>query len=258
MSAVPIVPVMDLMIGQVVLAKGGKRDGYLPVNSRLTRSSQPLDVARAIKQQTGCDTFYLADIDSFAGAEPNWKVYRTLLEAGFGLWIDADWLRENRVARIIERLGSGPHLKVIVSSETIRSLEEIQPVSELRKLGIEPIFSLDQSDQVILSRSVELSQTTAFEWILKATAFGISELIVLDLGRVGTMSGIDEEAGLYTLIQEIRNELPQIRLTSGGGVRGVEDAAELLKAGCDHVLVASAIHDCKFTHDDVESLMSRK
>ena len=97
-AATPIIPVLDLMIGQIVLAQGGKRDDYLPVNSKLTRSSQPLDVARAIYHQTGCRTFYLADIDSFAGAEPNWKVYQQLLEADFGLWIDANWLKGNRTA----------------------------------------------------------------------------------------------------------------------------------------------------------------
>ena len=79
----PVIPVLDLMIGQIVLASGGVRDEYRPVSSKLTRSSEPLDVAKAMFYQTGCDCLYLADIDSFAGAEPNWRVYNQLLEAGF-------------------------------------------------------------------------------------------------------------------------------------------------------------------------------
>lgn len=254
----PIIPVMDLMIGQVVLAQGGKRDDYLPVNSKLTRSSQPLDVAKAIYQQTGCKLFYLADIDSFAGAVPNWKVYRQLLDAGFGLWIDADWLHENRASLIVDQLGISPLLKIIVSSETIRSFDQIKPIADLRQLGIEPIFSLDQRGQTVLSRSVELSQATPLEWILKATLYGIQELILLDLTRVGTMQGIEDDDSLCALIQEIRNELPRLGLTTGGGVTCVEDVANLLKMGCDHVLVASAIHQCKFTHDDLEALAQFK
>ena len=61
-----VIPVLDLMIGQVVLAQGGSRDEYRPVHSRLTGSSQPLDVAQAIFNQTGCNWLYVADIDSFA------------------------------------------------------------------------------------------------------------------------------------------------------------------------------------------------
>jgi len=85
----PIIPVLDLMIGQIVLAEGGNRDQYRPVDTKLTRSPQPLDVARAMFQQTGCDWVCLADIDSFSGAAPAWHVYGQLLEAGFGVWVDA-------------------------------------------------------------------------------------------------------------------------------------------------------------------------
>jgi phosphoribosylformimino-5-aminoimidazole carboxamide ribotide isomerase len=258
MNPKPIIPVMDLMIGQIVLAQGGKRDGYRPVNSRLTRSSRPLDVAKAIRQQTGCNTLYLADIDSFAGAEPNWNVYRSLLDADFGLWIDADWLRENRLAKIMDRLTPGPQLRVIVSSETIHTFEEIELFADLRKRDVEPIFSLDQHGASVLSRSPELSRATPFEWVLKASSYGISEIIVLNLDRVGTMSGVDDDSDLRTLIIEISNELPQLRLISGGGVTCADDAASLLRFGCQHVLVASAIHGCKFTHDDIESLMALK
>ena len=84
------------MIGQIVLAEGGNRDQYRPVDTKLTRSPQPLDVARAMFQQTGCDWVCLADIDSFSGAAPAWHVYGQLLEAGFGVWVDANWLKEGR------------------------------------------------------------------------------------------------------------------------------------------------------------------
>ena len=43
-------------------------------------------------------------------------------------------------------------------------------------------------------------------------------------------------------------------LVSGGGIRDAADAQCLLNAGCQHVLVASAIHDCRFTPDDVAKL----
>ena len=83
------------------------------------------------------------------------------------------------------------------------------------------------------------------------------ELILLDLESVGTMAGIgNPENGLGPLIQEIKQELPEIKITSGGGVRHASDIQSLLELGCEHVLVASAIHQCKLTPDDISDLTS--
>ena len=40
-----IIPVMDLMIGQIVLARGGHRDQYTPIHTKLTTNSEPLAVS---------------------------------------------------------------------------------------------------------------------------------------------------------------------------------------------------------------------
>lgn len=81
---------------------------------------------------------------------------------------------------------------------------------------------------------------------------GVRNLILLDLDSVGTMSGCSSRSdGIAPLIQEISSELKDIQLISGGGVRNAADVQALLDAGCQHVLVASAIHECKLTPDDV-------
>ncbi len=250
----PVIPVLDLMIGQIVLARGGKRDDYLPVNSKLTRSSQPLDVAKAIFQQTSCDTMYLADIDSFAGAEPNWRVFNQLLDAGFKLWIDANWLKNDRWSEIPNRIQSLDRLKVIVSTETMNSVDDLRQVASLKAHGIAPIFSLDQIGEATIAKTKELSEISPLEWVQHAVTSGIDELIILDLSKVGTSSGVEEHRPICDILYEIRNELPEIELTSGGGVRSAEDVSHFLKLGCDHVLVASAIHDCRLTPADIEAL----
>lgn len=254
MLPTPIIPVLDLMIGQIVLATGGQRDHYQPVVSKLTRSSQPLEVANAIQQQTGCDLLYLADIDSFAGAEPNWNVYNGLLNQGFGLWVDANWLHKDRFAMIGEKIKQPERLQVIVSTETMQSVEQFQILQQLIAAGVKPIFSLDKQDATVITQPGELSQTSPLELIQHAVGQGVGELIVLDLAGVGTQRGLTEDNGLRVLFQEIRDELPDVQLTSGGGVRTADDAAEFIAAGCQHVLVASAIHECRFTRDDVARL----
>lgn len=245
-----IVPVLDLMIGQVVLAQGGNRDAYRPVQSRLTTSSQPVEVAQAIFNQTGCDWLYIADIDSFAGAAPNWQAYQSLLDRGFGLWIDANWLVEDRYMEIRNRLGDAKRMKMIVSSETLASYEQFAIFEQLRSENVAAIFSLDQKGDRIISMQAEINQSSPLELIQRVCDHGVEEVIILDLGKVGTRNGFPDHSSAAELVAEIRSERPELVLTSGGGVRNADDVRRWIECGCNHVLVASAIHDCVITPDD--------
>ena len=253
----PVIPVLDLLICQVVLAAQGGRETYRPVHSKLTQSSRPIDVAKAIFNQTGCDVLYLADIDSFNGANPNWKVYNDRLNAGCGLWIDANWVSSGQYQQIVEKIPQRERLKIILSSETIANFTDLDLLTKLIDLAITPIFSLDRKAGKLFTQPGNLADASALELIQHAFEKGVRELILLDLESVGTMAGIgNPENGLGPLIQEIKQELPEIKITSGGGVRHASDIQSLLELGCEHVLVASAIHQCKLTPDDISDLTS--
>jgi len=227
----PVIPVLDLMIGQVVWAQGGNRGAYAPVHSSLTHSSAPVDVAKSIFNQTGCDCLYLANIDSFAGATPISNVYNDLVEAGFSLWIDADWMGslhcDQRTDQILA-LAQEPNVRLIFSTETMSSKDEFTIISGLVQSGANPIFSLDMRKGKVISKSDSLSAVSPLEMISAAQQAGVSDMILLDLESVGTYGGVSTE--------------------------NISDAQRLLTAGCQHVLVASAIFDCRFTPDDVANL----
>lgn len=247
------------MIGQIVLAEGGNRDQYRPVDTKLTRSSAPADVARAMFQQTGCDWVCLADIDSFSGAALAWHVYGQLLEAGFGVWVDANWLREDRFRRITERMPVLDRLRVIVSSETMVDANQFDVFGELDAMGVLPIFSLDMKGTDVIGGSAEIAQENPLDLVARAHDAGAKDLIVLNLSMVGTMQcDIDQtQAATMELIQSIVAKFPELRITSGGGVASPQDAQAWLDAGCDHVLAATAIHQCQITPYDVAELMPR-
>lgn len=243
------------MIGQIVLAQSGNRDAYRPVHSKLTHSSRPLDVARAMFHQTGCDCLYLADIDSFAGAHPNWHVYNELLNHGFGLWIDADWMAGDRCDQMLEKIQKPEQLRMILSSETLSRADQFETFQKLLDRNIDPIFSLDKKGDSLITQPGELADRSLLELVHLAYSFGVRNLILLDLETVGTLSGIaSQTAGLCPLIQEIKSELDDIRITSGGGIRDASDVQAFLDAGCEHVLVASAIHQCNLTPHEVSEL----
>ncbi len=251
-NARPVIPVLDLMIGQIVLATEGNRDSYQPVHSRLTHSSQPIDVAKAIFNQTECNCLYLADIDSFAGAKLSWSVYNSLLNSGFGLLIDANWMADRRIDRIADEIEKPEKLNIILSSETLATSDQFACFEDLISNHIEPIFSLDVKGESIITQEGELSDRTPLELVRMAFDRGVRNMIVLDLDSVGTMSGYtNQEIPVAPIIQEIKSELPDVRLISGGGVKEPKDVQALLDLGCKHALVASAIHDGKFTPDDI-------
>ena len=203
-----VIPVLDLMIGQIVLAQGGNRDEYRPVHSRLTSSSQPLDVAQAIFNQTGCNWLYVADIDSFAGAAPNWGVYQQLLERGFGLWIDADWLTNDRYTQIADRL-KHEKLKVIVSSETLSSVEQFSALETLAQNNVSVIFSLDKKGDAVISQTSSLAEWSPTDLVQRVYAHGVRDLIVLDLNQVGTGQGFQAASSSATLIQSLKQDFPR-------------------------------------------------
>ena len=253
----PVIPVLDLMIGQVVWAKSGQRHLYSPVDSKLVQSSDPITVARAIFNQTGCRWLYLADIDCFAGANPNWSAYQTLIEAGFKLLIDADWMTEDRIKTVIETFAGSNDVKLIISTETLRSLEQFVVFKQLVNAGIDVCFSIDMQGDHVISKTPEIAALSPLELVKRAYEQGIRNLIILDLKSVGSGTGISSEDSNFdreAFISEIANELTDLRLISGGGVRNDEDCQAFLSAGCQHVLVASAIFDCRITPDEIALL----
>lgn len=256
----PVIPVLDIMIGQVVWAKGGQRHDYRPVDSKLIQDSSPVNVAHAVFNQTGSEWLYVADIDSFAGANPNWSVYDSLLEAGFKLLIDADWISGDRIDAAISKFANSDNsesVKLIVSTETIEALHQFDVLKKILGAGIDVCFSIDMQGEQVIAKTPKVAALSPVELVHQAYQQGVRNFILLNLETVGTGSGIKIENSRFdrkALISEIANELPDVRLISGGGVRDDADCQAFLSAGCQQVLVASAIFDCRITPDEVAML----
>ncbi|MBI3462737.1 MAG: hypothetical protein HY000_06705 [Planctomycetes bacterium] len=84
-----IIPVIDLLAGQVVRGIAGRREEYRPIVSPLAADSSPASVARAFIARFGFRKCYLADLDAIGGVEPAWDVYAELMTLGLDLWVDA-------------------------------------------------------------------------------------------------------------------------------------------------------------------------
>lgn len=240
-----ILPVLDLMAGQIVRGVAGRRDEYKPIVSKLTVSTDPVAVALTLQKHFGFDEFYLADLDAIQDGEPNLLVYRKLQMEGFRLWIDAGVRRRDSLTLKL--------LIVAKAASVVLGLESIQEPDELghivRRLGTaRAVFSLDLKEGKPLGSTAAWQTDDPFAIAQRAIEkMGVSRIIVLDLARVGVGTG----AGTDDLCARIKLAYPHVSLCAGGGVRGIEDVKRMTTRGVDHVLVASALHDGRITPADI-------
>ncbi|HZI22415.1 MAG TPA: HisA/HisF-related TIM barrel protein, partial [Gemmatimonadales bacterium] len=88
-----MIPVLDLAGGLAVLARGGRREAYMPVRSVLgpgteTPAGDALALARAYRERLGCDVCYVADLDAITGGPTQGAILSRLAgAAGVGVGV---------------------------------------------------------------------------------------------------------------------------------------------------------------------------
>lgn len=242
-----VIPVIDLLGSVVVRGIAGKRDEYRPVAGCLTSSSNANDVALAFRGAFGFNQIYVADLDSILHREPNWPVYDQLTEQGFELLIDAGVTNAVDVGAVLAAGAS----QVIVALETWPLLSSLEML--LRQFGEDKvIFSLDLKDGRPVAKFKDMPSDDPADIGACVLEAGVRELIVLDVGSVGTKSGVTT----IDLCRELKEFAPRCRLITGGGVRNATDLARLAGDSVDAVLLASALHDGSITAADLDLIES--
>jgi phosphoribosylformimino-5-aminoimidazole carboxamide ribotide isomerase len=238
---VRVVGVLDLLGGQVVRGIAGRRAEYRPVVSTLTRSTRPVDVARAFRERLGLAELYIADLDAIGGAAPAWAVLEELRTAEARLWVDAGVRRPEEAVK----LAAAGVESVVVGLETVAGPAALAETAAALGAGL--IFSLDLREGRPLGQGWAGG---AAEIAGQAVALGARRVLVLDLVRVGVGSGV----GTEELCAALARAHPEVEVSAGGGVRGADDLRRLMGLGVRAALLASALHDGRLTRADVEAL----
>jgi phosphoribosylformimino-5-aminoimidazole carboxamide ribotide isomerase len=233
-----VIGVIDLLRGHAVHARAGRRDLYQPVQTvagATIESGDAIALARAYVEQLGIEELYVADLDALAGRSPQDALVARLAAIRAPLLLDAGVTSVER-ARQALTLGAN---RVVVALETLTSFQAIGDVCDAIG-GDRVAFSLDlRNGQPIAGRDSDIPADQAADVVAaRATDAGAGTVIVIDLARVGTGSGLDLE-----LIARVREATPGLTLLAGGGLRGAEDLARLADAGCEGALIATALHD---------------
>jgi phosphoribosylformimino-5-aminoimidazole carboxamide ribotide isomerase len=249
-----IIPVLDVTMGVAVHAQGRDRADFAPVKSVLApdQPGDPLALARAYRDMLGAQACYLADLDAIQGGPIQRGLIRDLVEfqTGFAgeLMVDAAAADPDGALEVLSAGASD----AIVGLETLRSFRDLAGIVNIVGAN-QVIFSLDlQLGSPILHPLMEDaggSEPDALSLAAQAAAAGVGGILVLDLGRVGTGTGVD-----LGLLEALRRRHPAVRLLSGGGVLTRKDLERMEEAGCDGALVASALHVGRITAEDVAAL----
>ena len=240
-----IIPVIDLMKGEVVQAVRGERISYRPVQSLLAGDAQPLSVARALQHATGCDEFYIADLDAIMGGKPQWDVVREMAD-GIKAKLSVD-VAITDTARALKAIEAGAE-RVIVGSETLQDLDASKALrSALPAERL--IFSVDIVKGLVRSPCSALHGADPLAAVDLMSREGWLRFIILTLDLVGTGGG-----PAWSLVEEASSRFPELSIIAGGGVRTPQELQQLASMNVSGVLIATSLHRGWITPQDLQAM----
>lgn len=224
-----LIPVIDLMAGQVVRGVRGERSAYRPIRSSLCESSAPLELAPRLLALAASDILYLADLDALMGGALQFDILAALLEGlpTLRLWVDGGFRDAESIHAFRQRLGAqAARVSPIVASESLADADRARRCLAAHRPHC--ILSLDRRRGSLLDAGDCHGHP----------AWWPARVIVMTLDRVGADAGPD----LETLrgVQALR---PDVEVVGAGGIRDEADLRRAAASGASAWLVASALHD---------------
>jgi phosphoribosylformimino-5-aminoimidazole carboxamide ribotide isomerase len=235
-----VIPVIDILNGVAVHAVRGKRKEYKPLQSSICQSIDPVHIAKEFKA-LGFTELYVADLDAITKKTSSLEVLRQIIDdTKLKLMVDEGVTTLESAQKLLEAGVS----KVIVGTETLLSKRFVeQAVSAFGSNRI--VVSLDMKGKKILVKMGFDGCQNALCLLKDFESMGVSQVIVLDLARVGSDEGVNT-AFLGHVFANLK-----MRVYAGGGVRNMADLVELENLGVSGVLLATALHSGKITAEQL-------
>ena len=250
-----LIPVIDLMRGQVVHAKRGNRKHYQALQSTLCDSHCPLVVVDALFKLYPFSTIYIADLDAILGLGDHTEMIAQISRAypTINFWLDCGIRQVNaRSLYAYENTDSNKtgaennaNIRVVIGSENIANLQDYRAISYACESS--HVLSLDYSATSALGIT-ELHQSARF-WP--------DDTICMTLNAVGAEQGVDIER--ITMLNQLNaaRKKPS-NLYVAGGVRNRADLELIAEMGMSGALVATALHNGSLKTSDIEYFDTQK
>jgi len=228
-----VIPVLDILKSTAVHAIKGERAEYKPLVSKLIKSSNPLEIIQLLNSKYSISEFYIADLDAIINQNPSIQLLNSILKIPkIKIMIDPGIVNTEDVIQYSEYNIN----KLIIGLETIQNFQIIKKaLAFLAESKI--VISIDMYKGKILSKVKSLRKLSPIAIVKKLELFGIKELILLDLFRVGQKIG-----GIPSKYLEIKDEF-EGKIYVGGGIKEFKDILYLKQQRFAGVLIATALFD---------------
>ena len=246
--AVRVIPCLDVDAGRVV-----KGVNFVDLRD----AGDPVEMARVYDAE-GADELTFLDITASSGdRETTYDVVRRTAESVFiPLTVGGGVRSPDDVDRLL-RAGAD---KVAVNTAAVARPELIGEIAD--RFGNQVlVLSLDARrvrDGALTDSGFEITThggrrgtgRDAVEWVVRAAALGVGEVLLNSMDADGTRAGFDTE-----LIRAVRREVG-VPVIASGGAGAVEHFPPAVEAGADAVLAASAFHFGALRIGDVKAALA--
>ena len=230
-----IIPVIDILDGEVVHGIAGNRESYQPIESRLADSSLPERIVQGFLHLHPFERIYIADLNSLERNGDSSSIVASLLEQfpNVEFLIDAGF--ETKVQ--LDNYATGCTFVPILATEAFSSATQYQHLrNELADRAY--ILSLDHHNG-------RLGASDIFD----KPDLWPEEVIVMSLDDVGSNNG-----PALNLIANYQTLQRDRQFIAAGGVRNISDIHVLAAQEVSAALVASALHAGRLSTEELTFL----
>ena len=234
-----VIPVLDLMGGQVVHGRAGARDTYRPIDSPFGTAGDAVAIARGLMARAEADRLYIADLDAIQRRGEQTALCCEIAAAlpEKEIWLDAGFVAPGQVPACLEA-----GLTPVIGSESLSRMAQWATLCAAAGEGL--VLSLDFDGEGFRGPQMLLSDQKLWP----------KRIIVMTLASVGTGAGPD-----LARFREIEGQAAEEKeLYCAGGIRGIEDLDAVAEAGACGALVATALHAESLTQKEIAAFRRRR
>jgi len=242
-----IIPVIDILNSKAVHAVEGKRSDYVSLKSYLFDSPNPQQIITSLYKKFKFTKFYIADLDSIIHKNPNLNIIDNISKnlPYISIILDPGIENLNDFTPFLNH----NNLNLILGLETIKSLDLIGEFID--RLGQERIFvSIDMFNGKIFSKNPTIKNYGPLEIINKIHKLKVSNIILLDLSRVGQKIG-----GIPPLYKKIRKMFSE-NIFVGGGIKDIDDINLYHNNDFNGVLIGTALYDGTIKKKEIKAFFN--
>lgn len=237
-----IIPAIDIIDGKCVRLYKGNYQHIRWYNEN------PFEVALQF-EDTGFSYLHLVDLD---GARTGKVVHYKILEkiaSHTSLHIDfSGGISNDDMLRIVFECGA--------AQATVGSIAAKEPDTVFRwikKYGSDKIvLAADvQNEKILISGWQQATSLFVYDFISRFVEENIQYVMCTDTARDGTLQGPS-----ITLYKKIKEHFKEIHLIASGGIGHVSHIEQCFSAGCEAVIVGSALYEGKIALHELSKLAS--